>query len=258
MNTRIIAIANHKGGVGKTTTTASLGSILSRAGLRVLLLDLDAQCNLTDTFIGDDDERRDTIYTLFTERRAVIPIRVTETLDIIPANLDMSALDIMVGGQFEKELILSDVLSEMHVKEHYDIVLLDCPPSLGLVTVNALVAANEVFVPITPEYYPLKGLVKLEEICARVAGRLNPGIGITGVIITRYNPTKRLMATIDEKLREKFGDKVFGSRIRENIRLAECPMSKRDITQYAPGSNGAKDYVELAKEIIAKLETKEN
>lgn len=252
LKTRIIAVANHKGGVGKTTTVATLGSIFAKVGMRVLMVDLDAQCNLTDTFLSEVEGP--TVYEVFKDRRDYLPTRIKDGLDILPASLDMSALDIIIGGQFEKERILSDVLEKMDISERYDLVLLDCPPSLGLVTVNALVAADEVYVPIAPEVYPLKGLVKLEEICSMVSARLNPGIGITGVIVTMFNPTKNLFVTVDEKLRGIYGDKVFRTRIRENVKLAECPMHRTEITSYAPESNGATDYVNLAKEILARLD----
>lgn len=168
--TKIIAVANHKGGVGKTTTVATLGSIFAKVGVRVLMVDLDAQCNLTDTFLSEVEGP--TVYEVFKDRRDYRPTRIKDGLDILPASLDMSALDLIIGGQFEKERILSDVLEKMNISERYDLVLLDCPPSLGLVTVNALVAADEVYVPIAPEVYPLKGLVKLEEICSMVSARL--------------------------------------------------------------------------------------
>ena len=217
--TRIIAVANHKGGVGKTTTVATLGSIFAKVGVRVLMVDLDAQCNLTDTFLSEVEGP--TVYEVFKDRRDYLPTRIKDGLDILPASLDMSALDLIIGGQFEKERILSDVLEKMNISERYDLVLLDCPPSLGLVTVNALVAADEVYVPIAPEVYPLKGLVKLEEICSMVSARLNPGIGITGVIVTMFNPTKNLFVTVDEKLRGIYGDKVFRTKIRENVKLCQ-------------------------------------
>lgn len=252
MKTHIIALANHKGGVGKTTTAATLGSIFSNVGVRVLMVDLDAQCNLTDTFLETVDGN--TVYEMFRDRKAYDPVRISENLHMIPANLDMSALDLMIGAQFEKERILSDALGRLVDRGGYDIVLLDCPPSLGLITVNALVAATEVYVPIAPEVYPLKGLVKLEEICGMVSERLNPGIGISGVIVAMYNPTKNLFVQVDAKLREIYGDKVFSTRIRENVKLAECPMQRMDIMSYAPGSNGAADYISLAKEILTRLE----
>lgn len=247
-NTRIIAVANHKGGVGKTTTVATLGSIFARVGVRVLMVDLDAQCNLTDTFLKES--AGPTVYEVFRDRKSYEPTRIGERLDILPASLDMSALDLVIGGQFEKERILSDVLQKMNILERYYIVLLDCPPSLGLVTVNALVAADEVYVPLAPEVYQLKGLVKLEEICSMVSARLNPGVGISGVIVTMYN----LLVTVDAKLREIYGEKVFRTRIRENVKLAECPMHHTEILSYAPESNGAADYVSLAKEILSRLD----
>lgn len=142
----------------------------------------------------------------------------------------------------------------MNISERYDRILLNCPPSLGLVTVNALVAADEAYVPIAPEVFPLKGLVKLEEIFSMVSARLNPGIGITGVIVTMFNSTKNLFVTVDEELRGIYGDKVFRTRIRENVKLAECPMHRTEITSYAPESNEATDYVNLAKEILARLD----
>lgn len=251
MKTHIIAFANHKGGVGKTTTTATLGSILSRVGVRCLLVDLDAQCNLTDTFLSDVPEL--TIYEMFKDRKAYQPVKVAENLDLIPANLDMSALDMMLSSCYEKERILADVISQLGIEDNYDLVLLDCPPSLGIVTVNALVAATDIYVPIAPEFYPIKGLIKLEEICTMVSQRLNPGIGINGVIVTKYNPSKKLFVEVDKKLRDTYGDRVFNTRIRENVKLAEAPMQKKDIVTYAPGSNGAVDYTNLAKEILTRL-----
>lgn len=251
MKTHVIAIANHKGGVGKTTTTATLAGIFAGVGIKVLMIDLDAQCNLTDTFISEVNGY--TAYDLFRDRKVYGPAHVRENLDLIPASLDMSALDLMIGSQFEKERILSDVLDKMDIQGKYDIVLLDCPPSLGLITVNALVAATDVYVPIAPEVYPLKGLVKLEEICSMVSARLNPGIGITGIVVTMYNSTKNLFVQVDAKLRQIYGDKVFSTRIRENVKLAECPMHRKDIMTYAPASNGAEDYRRLAGEILNRL-----
>lgn len=249
--TKIIAIANHKGGVGKTTTVASLGSILAKLGVKVLMVDLDSQCNLTDSF--NIEKQGETIFEMFMSRKGSEPSHISANLDIIPGDIDMSVLDIKIGGMVEREMILRDILQDINVDEKYNIVFLDCPPALGLIVVNAFTAANDIYVPITPEFYPTKGLVKMEEICSVVKRRLNPEIDIRGIILTKVNKNKGLHQDLIGKLKEKYGSAVFDTYIRENVKLAECPIQKMDIVTYAEKSNGALDYLMLVKEITAKL-----
>ena len=261
--TRIITIANNKGGVGKTTTTATVGALLARKGYRVLLLDLDAQCSLTETFIDYVPER--TVYDAFIGPKnhkqlseCIISgygFRNPEpNLDLIPASAEVEDLDMMLAAKTQHEKILVKILRGIEVGKLYDIVIIDCPPSLGLITKNALVACDELYVPTTAEWLPVVGLKKLEEKCDELAEELNPELRITGIIVTRYNASKNLNASVDEALRSKYGDIVFGTRIRENIRVAESPQEYHDIATYAPNSNGAKDYIALVDEIVARLE----
>ena len=251
MQTRIISVVNQKGGVGKTTTVATLGSLLASSGKKVLMVDLDAQCNLTDSFLEQSPEK--SLYNSFIGEKGDFTVQVRDNLYLLPSSLDMSAMDLMISGRMEREKILARILWELNQRNAYDIILLDCPPSLGILIVNAIVASTDIYVTTTAEYLPLKGLVMLSGICDTVAQGLNPGIGITGIIVTRYNSTKKLNVSVDAKLRETYGDLVFDTRIRENVKLAECPMSLKDITTYAPESNGAKDYMALCEEIKNRL-----
>ena len=251
MQTRIISIANHKGGVGKTTTVATLGSLLAKRGYKVLMVDLDAQCNLTESFLKEEPSH--SIYDSFLGNIDDTSVQVRENLFILPSSLDMSAMDLMLSGRMEREKILKNILNNLNDRHEFDVVLLDCPPSLGIITVNAFVASTDIYVATTPEYLPIKGLVRLNEITGMVAQSLNPGISINGIIVTRFNSTKKLHVSVDAKIRETYGEIVFRTRIRENIKLAESPMTFRDVTEYAPDCNGAKDYEALAEEIIVLL-----
>lgn len=253
--TKIIAITNHKGGVAKTTTVASVSSLLALAGYKVLMVDLDAQCSLTESFIEDDPEM--TIYDAFLNPKtdwsgAVQEVR--ENLFLFPSSVSVSDLDAMLAAKMQNEKFLLKILKNMQADRKFDVVMLDCSPSLGLITVNALVAADEVFVPTTPEILPLKGLKKLEAKISEVAEDLNPELGITGIIVTRFNRTKNLHNSALEALKEQYSDVIFDTVIRENIKLAETSQFKKDIVEYAPESNGAKDYIALTQEIIGRIE----
>ena len=250
-NTRIIAFANHKGGVGKTTTVATLGALLSRRGLNVLMVDLDAQCNLTDFFLEAGE--RKSVYDSMVGKKGDFTVSLRTDLSLLPSSLDMSALDLMLAGRMERERCLQRILKRLDEQNHYDAILIDCPPSLGMATVNALVAATDLYVPTTAEYMPLKGLVMLQDICENIAQGLNPGIGISGIIITRFISTKKLSRAVEKKLRDEYSDIVFDTIIRENVKLAECPVTRKDIIEYAPESNGATDYLGLAVEVLTRL-----
>lgn len=263
MDTKIVAVANDKGGVGKTTTALTIGTCLARKGYSILLVDLDAQCSLTENLIDFVPEK--SVYDAFigpknyaTQFPCIVPgksfVNPTERIDLLPAVKEVKDLEMMLAAKTQHEKLLIKILRSLEIARYYDFVIIDCPPSLGLLTKNALVACNELFVPTTAEYTPVAGLVKLMEECEEIAEELNPGLSITGIIVTRYNRTKNLNVAADESLRGSFGDVVFNTRIRENIRIAESPQTYRDVVDYAPESNGAKDYLALVDEICARFE----
>ena len=244
---RIIAIANHKGGVGKTSSTASVGSILASKGYRTLLIDLDAQANLTSSFLKIEPE--ETIYNAL-RGEMELPIKeVAQHLSLVPSCLDMAGIELDISSRISREYILSKLLKP--VAEEYDYILLDCPPSLGLVTINALVAAGELFIPLTAEALPSRGLAKLTNIVQMVRENLNEGLTLSGVIITRWESTN-LSRMVEGQLRETFGDIVFKTKIRKNVAIAEAPLYCKDVVTYAPDSNGAKDYKALTDEILSQ------
>lgn len=242
---KIIAIANHKGGVGKTTTTACLGVALSRMGKRVLLVDLDAQANLTGFFIPGDVEA--CVYDALTGKAPLPVVKVGECLDIVPASLELARAEIDLATRIARERILATLL-EPH-REEYDYILLDCPPSLGIITTNALVASTDLYIPLTAEALPLKGLRMLEDIVTEVQHTINPALAVSGVIITRYN-NRKLNKVVFEAIEAKYNKAVFATKIRENIAVAETPLYGGNIFEYAPDSNGSQDYEALAKEVI--------
>lgn len=244
---RIIAVANHKGGVGKTTSVGSIGSILAAKGKRTLLIDLDAQANLTTTFLTEEPEQ--TIYNALKGEVALPVITLRENLSIVASTLDMAGVELDLSSRISREYILSKLLKP--VAGEYDYILLDCPPSLGLVTINALVAARELFIPLTAEALPSRGLAKLTNILQMVRENLNDDITLSGVIITRWENTN-LSKMVEAQLRETFGETIFHTKIRKNVSIAEAPLYAKDVVSYAPESNGAKDYRVLTEEILAQ------
>lgn len=255
MNTRIIAVANHKGGVGKTTTVANLGSILSKKGFRVLLIDLDAQANLTTSLASSFDGA--TIYEALTGKVDALPIvELSDSLHIVPASLTLAMVDVELSTAIARESILSEVLQKADVSKKYDFVLLDCPPSLGLVTLNAFTAATDIIIPLVSEVLPFKGLTMINDFISMVGRKLNPKAYITGILITRWEGSK-LSKGIETKLREAVGDIVFNSRIRKNVRLAEAPLENRSIMDYDKSCNGAKDYLLFAEEFLDRMKKDE-
>lgn len=245
---RTIAVTNHKGGVGKTTSVVSIGAILAAKGYRTLLVDLDAQANLTTSLLQAEPER--TVYASLKERTALPVMGVKENLSLVPSSLDLAGIELEIGGAISREYILKDLLEPL--AKDYDYILLDCAPSLGLLTINAFVAASDIIIPLTAEALPFKGLTKLQGFIAMVQKRLNPGLRLSGIVITRWM-RKKLSQIVEEQLRERYGDLVFKTRIRENVSLAEAPLSGRDITDYAPRSNGAEDYQSLTEEVISRF-----
>lgn len=251
MKTKIIAVANHKGGVGKTTTVANLGSILSMKGHRVLLVDLDAQANLTASLVASIDGP--SIYEALTGKTDYLPVvSVNDRLHLVPASLTLAMADVELSTAIAREHILAGLLSKAKVEDNYDFVLLDCPPSLGLVTLNAITASTDVLIPLISEVLPFKGLTMMSDFISMVRQKLNPQAHISGIVITRWENSK-LSRGIEERLRGWEGDVVYRSKIRKNVRLAEAPLQNRNILDYASGSNGAKDYTSLAEEFLERM-----
>lgn len=247
----IIAIANHKGGVGKTTSVASIGAILASMGKRTLLIDLDAQANLTSSYLAEEPE--ETVYNSLKGDTALPVKNLRENLDIVCSSLEMAGVELEIANKMSRECLLKDLLEP--IQDKYEYILLDCPPSLGLVTLNALVAATDLYIPLTAEALPSRGLTMLLDILQMAKKRLNPTIALSGVIITRWK-NSNLSKMVEEQLRSNFGEAVFKTKIRENISVAEAPLFSKDIISHAPNSNGAKDYKSLTEEIVARTAEK--
>lgn len=248
---RTIALANQKGGTGKTTTAASLAGALAETGRRVLLVDLDPQSHLTAHF--GRNPTGPGAYELITGAAApadVIQPAVAPGVDLVAAGLQLAAAEVELVQEVGRELMLRRALARLD--DNYDYLFVDCSPSLGLLTVNALAAVQEVFIPVQAEWLALRALGQLVETVEVVRERLNPELEITGVIACMYKTRRVLCAQVLEALREHFGRQLFKTVIRENIRLAEAPSHGLPITIYDPGSRGAEDYRRLAREVIAQ------
>jgi chromosome partitioning protein len=252
---RVIAVFNHKGGVGKTTTVANLGAALARRGRKVLLLDCDPQANLSVHFGIDLDEPGQTLYEVLTKdvpmEDAVREVE-EENILILPSSLDLAGADIELATAMGRERIVKDALDTyLQAHREIDYVLFDCPPSIGLLTVNTLTATDEVFVPLQTEFLALRGVGKLVEVVERVRRRLNANLRITGILPTLARTGTLLAREVMEEVDRHFGDRVFRSRIRSNVKLAEAPSHGKSIFAYAPGCAGAQDYAALAEEVEA-------
>ena len=257
MNTaRIIAVVNFKGGVCKSSTVASLGSILAKKDYKVLVVDLDAQANLTTSLATNEPQL--TIYEALTGRTDGLPIvNISNGLDLVPSSLNLAMADVELSSAIAREHLLDELLEKGWVREKYDFVLLDCPPSLGLMTLNAITACTDVIIPLVAEVLPLRGMTTITDYVDMVRRKLNPKAHITGILITKWlnsNLSKR-MAT---KLRNTLGDIVYETKIRHNVRIAEAPLENRNIVDYAPKSNGAKDYMAFAEEFLNRINQTSN
>ncbi|MDH6311208.1 chromosome partitioning protein [Dysgonomonas sp. PFB1-18] len=253
--TKIIAIINHKGGVGKTTTTINLGSALALKGFKTLLMDLDPQTNLTQSFGKESSDRRN-MYNAFVDivndNKIDLPIeQIKNNLDIVPSSLDLSASELELVNEPGKEFLVRELLKP--IESNYDYIIMDCPPTLGLLTINALTAANHVIVPIQAEFLAMKGMFKLIYSIDKIKNRLNKDLSFSGVLITQFDSRVNLHKTAEEQVAANF-DKLFKTRIRKNIALAEAQSNQIDIFDHAPKSPGAEDYMNLAEEIIIKIQ----
>ena len=250
---RIISLVNQKGGVGKTTTTNNLGASLVKAGKRVLLIDLDPQANLSYS-LGVRGEDYKSVYEVLRGTAKLKDIILTHKngVDIAPSHINLSGVELELASQVGREQILKDALKG--VADNYDYILIDCAPSLGIITLNALVASKEVFIPVQTEVLALQGMSKLLSTIKLVRERLNPELEVTGVIGTMYDSRKKLSEEVIANLEEHFSGKLFKTLIRSNVSLAESPSSGVDIISYKADSYGAKDYQALAEEVIKQEE----
>jgi len=250
---RSIALINQKGGVGKTTTVANLGACLAQLGKKVLVVDLDPQANLTIHLGIKSSELEYSIYDLLLWKNkaeeVIIPTSV-EGLDIIPANIDLSRAEIELVNMPSRETVLKDRL--FLTFKRYDYSLIDCAPSLGLLTLNALTSVREIFIPIQTQFFALQGINRLLETIEVVRKRVNPLLKVTGVIPVMYDVRTNLSQEVLDRIKEYFRKEIFKTVIRENVRIAESPSFGLPITLYSAGSYGAEDYMKLAKEVISR------
>lgn len=253
--TRIIAIANQKGGVGKTTTTTNLAACLAEAGKKTLLIDIDPQGNATSGVGIDKNEVENTVYQLFigecTLEECLIP-EVLDNLSLIPSNVNLSGAEIDLIGMNEREFILRNAIAA--VRENYEYIVIDCPPSLNVLTVNALTAADTVLVPIQCEYYALEGLSQLIHTIDLITERLNPDLEIEGIVFTMYDARTNLSLEVVENVKANLQQHIYKTIIPRNVRLAEAPSHGKPINLYDSKSAGAEAYRLLAQEVIHRGE----
>jgi chromosome partitioning protein len=243
-----IVIANHKGGVGKTTSSINISAGLAKKGKNVLIIDTDPQSNLTESF-GIFDPVKD-LYLSFSKGEPLPIINVKKYLSIVPNSLNFSGIELEIAGRMPREIILKELMAGLD--KTYDYCIIDCPPSLGLITLNALVAADEVYIPMEAEFLAYRGIDSIVGIINLVKKHFNPGLMIKGVFFTKYNEQRVLTKEIKNQINGYFGDNLMKTAIRVNVALAEAQSSGKDIFEYDPKSNGAKDYMSLVNEIIKR------
>lgn len=251
--TKIFAIINQKGGVGKSTTAVNLAAALGSMGKEVLLVDLDPQGNATSGLGIDKRDVEACVYDVLlgdTEVEEVILAGVTPGVDVLPSTINLAGAEVELVNEMARENRLKNALGSL--RGRYDYILIDCPPSLGLLTINALVAADKLLVPIQCEFYALEGVTKLLDSMKRVKSILNPSLDIFGIVLTMYDGRTNLSNNVADEVRQYFGSAVFDVMIPRSVKLSEAPSYGQSIIEFAPGTKGADAYLELAKEVIAR------
>lgn len=245
-----ISILNHKGGVGKTTTAVNLAAALQIKDKRVLVIDLDGQANLTES-LGLSIEEEKTIYGAM---KGEYPLPLVETntgLTLVPSCLDLSAAESELINEPGREMILKQLIHKNTETSKFDYIIIDCPPSLGLLTLNALTASDKLIIPVQAEFLAIRGMAKITNVIGIVQERLNPNLDIAGIVITQYDQRKTLNRSVSDLIKDSFCDKIFQTVIRDNVALAEAPINGQSIFEYNNKANGAKDYMSLAEEVLA-------
>ena len=251
---RIIAIANQKGGVGKTTTSINLSACLAEKGKKVLVIDTDPQGNTTSGFVIEKNDLENTIYELILGECSIsdcIVKDVIENVSVLPSNVNLAAAEIELIGVERKEYILKNEVD--YVKDEYDFIIIDCPPSLNMLTINSMTTADRVLVPIQCEYYALEGLSQLIHTINLVKERLNPDLDMDGVVFTMYDSRTNLSMQVVDNVKQNLKQKVYSTMIPRNIRLAEAPSYGMPINKYDAKSAGAEAYMNLAEEVINNI-----
>lgn len=250
---RVISITNQKGGVGKTTTAINLAAALAQAGLSVLIIDLDPQGNASTGLGVDASKRTRTTYDILIDGAALEDVAQAteiENLSIAPATTDLSSTDVELGQRDNRVFLLKDALSQSNVG--YDFVLIDCPPSLSLLTLNALVASHSILVPLQAEFFALEGLSQLMLTVREVRETANPSLRIDGIVLTMHDARNRLSRQVEDDARSNLGDLVFKTMIPRNVRLSEAPSYALPVIAYDPTSKGALAYIDLASELVER------
>jgi chromosome partitioning protein len=253
---RVLALANQKGGVAKTTTTLNLGVAFKERGFRVLLIDLDPQGNLTMSQGLNPDTIEKSMFDVLVNRMPIEQVIEEREADIAVSSIDLAGAELALSAQIGRERALDKALAA--VRDRYDYILIDTPPSLGLLTINAFVAATGVIVPVQTEYLSLRGLVQLENTLQMVRENLNPKVEIVGIVPTMYDKRLTHSREADEILRENFGDLVYNTRIRKTVRFAEAPVKGMSVLSYEPSGDAAALYRDLAKEVLDGQEPRQH
>lgn len=250
---KIISLANQKGGVGKTTTSINLAAALAQVGKRVLLVDADPQANTSSGLGVDIQQLENTVYECLVSdidpKTAILPTSI-ENLSMIPSHIDLVGAEIEMLNIEQRENILKRVLAPL--KDEYDYILIDCSPSLGLITINALTASDSIIIPVQCEFFALEGIAKLLNTIKIIKSNLNPALRIEGFLLTMFDGRLRLSSQVHDEVRRHFGDLVFNTVISRNVRLSEAPSHGMSVLEYDRNSKGAKNYMNLAKELIRR------